>query len=227
VPHSLSAKQKEDRLTQSRELFEVLQNAKKLRWRFILTGDESWFFYVNQHQKLLLPPDADAPEVTRRLINTPKVMITLFWNTSGLQVSNFLEGESFNAEYFVRNILNPIHSLPIVAVAHKQRKRFILHMDNSPIHKAKATKAKLAQMPVHLAPHPPYSPDLAPSDFFLFGYLKGKMQGLEFDSPEALLAWIRAEMATIRPDALEAVFERWILRVAKCIEHQGAYFPED
>jgi hypothetical protein len=57
-------------------------------------------------------------------------------------------------------------------------------MDNSPVHKAKASHAKLSQMPVHLAPHPPYSPDLAPSDFFLFGYLKTKLVGLEFDSAD-------------------------------------------
>jgi hypothetical protein len=99
---------------------------------------------MNGHQKLWLHLDAEAPEVIRRLINTPKVMITLFWNTFELHVSNFLEGESFNAKYLVRNILNPIHSLPIVDVAHKQRKRFILHMDNSPIHKAKVTRAKLS-----------------------------------------------------------------------------------
>jgi hypothetical protein len=77
---------------------------------------------MNGHQKLWFRPDTEAAEVTRRLINTPKVMITLFWNTSELQVSNFLKGESFNAKYLVRNILNPIQSLPIVDVAHKQRK---------------------------------------------------------------------------------------------------------
>jgi hypothetical protein len=80
-----------------------------------------------------------------------------------------------------------------VAVAHKQKKKFILHMDNSPMHKAKVVKAKLSQMPIHLAPHPPYSPHLASSDFFLFGYLKEKSLGLEFESPEALLAWINAK----------------------------------
>jgi hypothetical protein len=82
VPHALSAQQKEARLTQSRELLQVLENAKRLRWRFILTEDEAWSSYVNERQKLWLPPDADAPKLTRRLINTPKVMITLFWNMS-------------------------------------------------------------------------------------------------------------------------------------------------
>jgi hypothetical protein len=60
-------------------------------------------------------------------------------------------------------------------------------MDNPPIYKAKVATAKLSQIPIHLAPHPPYSPALASSDFFLFGYLQEKLFGFEFDSPEASL----------------------------------------
>jgi transposase len=227
VPHLLTVKQKEDRVRQSVDLLGTLQTAKRLRWRFILTGDESWFFYFTPKRKLWLPPDADAPQVARQLINTPKVMVTLFWNPWGIYVSNALVGESFNAEYFVEHILNQVHLLQIVTAARTQKKRFILHMDNSPIHKARVVKAKLAQMPVYLAPHPPYSPDIAPSDFFLFGYLKEKMLGLEFDSPEALLDWIRTEFERISRQVLEEVFEDWIARVQKCIECEGDYFPED
>jgi hypothetical protein len=102
--------QREDHLKQIREPFDVLHDAKKLRWRFILSGDESWFFLVHEHQKLWFSSDANAPEVTRRLIKTPKVMITLFWNTSGFHISNFLAGESFNADDFVWNVLYLIHS---------------------------------------------------------------------------------------------------------------------
>jgi hypothetical protein len=32
-----------------------------------------------------------------------------------------------------------------------------------------------------LAPHPPYSPDLASSDFFLFGNVKGKLMGIALE----------------------------------------------
>jgi hypothetical protein len=77
-----------------------------------------------------------------------------FWNAWGVHVSNSLLSESFNADYFVRHILQPIHSLQIVAVAHKQKKKFILHLDNSPIYRADVAKAKLSQMPIHLTPHP-------------------------------------------------------------------------
>jgi histone-lysine N-methyltransferase SETMAR len=175
VPHNLSDEQRSDRLKQSRELLEVLQNAKWLRWRFILTGDELWFFYVKEHQKLWPAPDSDPPEVARHRVNTSKVMVTLFSNISRLHVGNFLAGESFDQDYFMRNVLILIHHLLIIDEAHKQKKRFTLHMDNSPIHKSTITRVKVSQIPVHLAPHPPYSPDLAPSAFFLFGSLKTKM----------------------------------------------------
>jgi hypothetical protein len=78
VPHNLFKQQKIDRLRQSYKLLEILQNSKRLCWRFILTGDESWFFYVNSHRKLWHLPESDFPEVARRLVNTPKVMITSF-----------------------------------------------------------------------------------------------------------------------------------------------------
>jgi histone-lysine N-methyltransferase SETMAR len=191
VPHNLSAQQRNDRLKQNRELLEVLQNAKRLRWRFIRTKDESWFFYVNRHQKLWRVPNSDAPEVACRRINAPKMMVTLFWNASGFQVSDFLGGESFDADYFVRNALAPIHHLQIVDVAQRQKKRFILLIENSPIHMSTVIRAKLSQMPVHPVVHPPYSPGLAPSDCFLFGYLKTKMPGPEFDSPELYLTGSR------------------------------------
>jgi hypothetical protein len=38
------------------------------------------------------------------------------------------------------------------------------------------------------APHPSYSPDLAPSDFRLFGYVKRCLAGLSFEDADQLLA---------------------------------------
>jgi hypothetical protein len=119
----LSPGHQQDRHDQSRELLKELQAAKRLHWRFILTGDESWFFYFTLHRKIWLPPDADVPEVARRLINTPKGMVTLFWNLTGIHASNVLVGDSFTAEHFVKHVLNPIHLLSIVAIAHKQKKK--------------------------------------------------------------------------------------------------------
>jgi hypothetical protein len=52
------------------------------------------------------------------------------------------------------------------------------------------------------------------------------MIGREFDSPDALIAWIKATFEAIPKPGLEQIFEEWIRRVGQCIENEGSYFPE-
>jgi transcriptional regulator with AAA-type ATPase domain len=47
-------------------------------------------------------------------------------------------------------------------------------------------------------PHPPYSPDLAPSDFYLFGYVKGCFAGHSFESEDALFEAVRGILDGIK-----------------------------
>jgi hypothetical protein len=56
------------------------------------------------------------------------------------------------------------------------------------------------------APHSSYSPDLAASDFFLFGYVKGKLMGYRAETPCELLVRIRVILAEILRETLNAVF---------------------
>jgi hypothetical protein len=56
------------------------------------------------------------------------------------------------------------------------------------------------------APHPIYSPHLAPSDFFLFGYVKGKLMGYRAETPSKLLVRIRVILVEIPREILNAVF---------------------
>jgi hypothetical protein len=77
-------------------------------------------------------------------------------------------------------VLGDIEHLSVLHTAIEQKKKFVLHMDNSPIHKSRAVTEKMAFLRLALAPHPPYSLDLAPSGFFLFGYLKKEILGIDF-----------------------------------------------
>ena len=47
-------------------------------------------------------------------------------------------------------------------------KKVLFHQDNAPSYKCAVAMAKLFQLGYELIPHPAYSPDLAPCDFFLF-----------------------------------------------------------
>jgi hypothetical protein len=91
----------------------------------------------------------------------------------------------------VQHILWSTYFLQIVRIAHRQKKLCFLHLNKPPVHKAKAAKPKLYQIPVSWASYRLYSPDLVPWDFFLFGCLTQKLLAVEFDRREASLDWIK------------------------------------
>jgi hypothetical protein len=73
------------------------------------------------------------------------------------------------------------------------------------------------------APHLPYSPDLAPSDFFPFGYVKGKLMGDRAEILSELLVSIQVILAEIPRETLNTVFLEWMERLRKCVQVDGEY----
>jgi len=61
---------------------------------------------------------------------------------------------------------------------------WVLHHDNAPVHTALLIREFLAKKNIPVLPHPPYSPDLAPCDFYLFCKLKLKLKGYHFGTME-------------------------------------------
>ena len=54
---------------------------------------------------------------------------------------------------------------------------WVLHHDNAPECTALSIREFLAKKNIPVLPHPPYSPELAPCDFYLFPKLKGHLFG--------------------------------------------------
>jgi hypothetical protein len=73
------------------------------------------------------------------------------------------------------------------------------------------------------APHPAYSPDLAPSDAFLFGYVKGTLMGYRAETLSEFLVRIRVILAEIPPETLNAVSLEWKERLEKCVQVDDEY----
>jgi hypothetical protein len=91
-------------------------------------------------------------------------------------------------------------------------------MDNATPQRANLTRSCFKTIRLREADHQPYSPDLALSDFYLFGKLKGQMAGSEFESTEDLLAMFRRLTNAISREELESVFQEWERRLEKCIQ---------
>jgi hypothetical protein len=73
-------------------------------------------------------------------------------------------------------------------------------------------------------PNPPYSPDLAPSNFWLLGRIKTGLAGRSFAEPEEASEGVREFLEGIPVAELMAVFEGWIDRVRWVIAHNRQYY---
>jgi hypothetical protein len=69
-------------------------------------------------------------------------------------------------------------------------KGFVFHWDNAPVHTAAVVKDWFAANAIPLLEHPPYSPDLAPADFFLFPKVKEALAGNTIAADGVKNAWM-------------------------------------
>lgn len=60
-----------------------------------------------------------------------------------------------------------------------------------------------------IIPHPPYSPDLAPCDFFLFPKMKFKLKGRRFDTIEEIQTELQAVLDMLIEKDFQKAFQQW------------------
>ena len=73
--------------------------------------------------------------------------------------------------------------------------------------------------------HPPYSSDLAPADFWLFGYLKRELEGQpDFEEVADLEKAVTKTLNSIPANDYRKAFDDWLQRMQLCIQHKGDYF---
>jgi len=75
--------------------------------------------------------------------------------------------------------------------------------------------------------HPAYSPDLAPSDFFMFLNIKEILKGRHFDDIDDIRSNTTAALKAIPQNQFQNCFEGWTWHWHRCIASQGEYFGGD
>jgi hypothetical protein len=82
---------------------------------------------------------------------------------------------------------------------------------------------KIEELGFILAPQPPYSPDLAPCDFVLFGYLKQHLEGKHFTKEDRVITAVREVSDKIPLQTFQNVMDDWQYRLRRCIQLGGEY----
>ena len=102
-----------------------------------------------------------------------------------------------------------------------RRRRITLQHDNASSHTLAQTTAFLSTQKIDLMSHPPYCPDLAPNDFFLFPYVKSKMRGQRFSTSEEAIKALRMHVLEIPQSEWQKCFDNWFERMQKCMILMG------
>jgi hypothetical protein len=76
-------------------------------------------------------------------------------------------------------------------------------------------------------PHPPYSPDLAPCDYFLFPYIKLKLKGRRFDTIEEIHGKSLRVLDNLTEKDFQEAFQMWRRRWDRCLHGGENYFEGD
>ena len=100
----------------------------------------------------------------------------------------------------------------------------MLRRDNSPAHASLLIRINLAKDQASVVPHPPYSPDLAPTNFFLFPKLKITLKGRRFEIIEEIRGNAIRELRAITESAFQEAFQQWKKRWERYIASRGDYF---
>ena len=108
-----------------------------------------------------------------------------------------------------------------------KNKNWLLHHDNARVHTSLLVRKFLAKNNKLMMPQPPYSPDLAYCDFFLFPKRKRPMKGQRYATIEEIKATSKEELNKITKNDFLKCFEDWKKRWHKCIIADGNYFEGD
>jgi histone-lysine N-methyltransferase SETMAR len=224
VPYFLSPEQRAERVTTARLMLSYLNPLQAHHLPYLWTQDESWILFKNPPRSILTKLDEPRVESLRPTCHGQKVMISLIWNFDGLWAMTVLpRGKGFTRDFMINNVVADWEAVvktvrPVLGVAGS-----LLHLDNAPTHKI---DDELSKKKVTRIPQPPYSPDLSPCDFHLFGYIKEVLQGQEFDTVAQLRCQIDILMIAFNREARREVFRAWKARLERCIMTGGARVEE-
>jgi histone-lysine N-methyltransferase SETMAR len=151
---------------------------------------------ATDHEQTWLWRGETPPERARHTIQDREIMVTIAWNPLGFPLIVALpKGCIFNAEYYRDNILAALTQLQ----PEDHGRKLVVHIDNAKAHTAQKRRTVCEENGLRRAPYPPYSPDLAPPNLFLFGYVQERLKGMVFPSYEELLDAIGEVVTGIEP----------------------------
>ena len=178
VPRLLTVDQKQESVNDSERCLELFQRNKMDVFMRYETMNEIWIHHYtpesNWQSAEWTANGENRPKRPKTQMSAGKVLAPVFWDAHGILFIYYLGKEiTINSKYYMALLLRLKEEIG-----------------------KKRPQIKKKKVLFEFFPHPPHSPDLAPSDYYLFTNLKRMLHGERFGSNEEVIAETEAYFET-------------------------------
>ena len=146
-------------------------------------------------------------------------MLICFYDSKDIIYKEFVPtGRTINAVFYV-GVLKRIRR---IRPEYREEEGWRLLHDNAPSHRSTLTTDYLTTNRIETINHSPYSPDMAPCGFYLFGKLH--LKGKRYADVDAIQKASTAILNVIPKDDLKKSFDNLLDRSNRCIQCERDYF---
>lgn len=230
VPRMLTPFDKQRRLASCKDFLELCQSDLDKICNRIVTVDETWIRQYDPESKQesmqWIKKGERPPKKFKVEKSASKIMATIFWDSEGILLIDYLpKGTTMNGQYYA-NLLGQAREAVVQKRRGKLARGVLFLQDNAPVHTARVARDALKATGFAEIDHPAYSPDLAPSDFFLFSKLKKELRGRRFsddnEMKSAVESHFQEKSSEYYLNGLKALYSR----CEKCISLEGDYIEK-
>ncbi|KAJ8729790.1 hypothetical protein PYW07_016828 [Mythimna separata] len=152
-------------------------------------------------------------------------MVTVWWSSGGVIHHSFLpNGVSITADVYYEELNTMMEKLVHFQPVLVNRSSPLLLHDNARPHTAQQTVSKLQELGLEALRHPPYSPDLAPTDYYFSRIWITSWREKKFNTREALQNAFEEFVASHPAGFFKKGINKLPLRWQRCIDCMGDYF---
>lgn len=226
VPHELGDFNKMTRMQVCNQLIEMSKS--KDFFERIVTCDEKWIYHSNQSRsRQWVAPGDDPSSVPRRGLTTKKILLCIWWDCRGIVYQEYLKsGGTIDSNNYSAMLKKVNESIKSKWPSHLLRKGVLFLQDNARPHTSVATMRVIKSLNWVTLPHPPYSPDIALSDFYLFRLLQNHLSGARFISSEDAKNEVDDFFSTRDSDFFKIAFSKLRQRWFEVLSKSGEYLND-
>jgi histone-lysine N-methyltransferase SETMAR len=133
-------------------------------------------------------------------IGGKKSMIFVFFSLQAVLTFLFLRnGDTFNSDFLTNAVFLEIGTkIAEQRLQNALKKKVVLDMDSAPCHNSRQTTHEIEKLGRSRIQHPPYSPDISPCDFWLFGLLNETLKGNQYNDSKSISDAVLVTLAEIQ-----------------------------